>query len=136
VTAERLGVRDKVAMRDAVAARQLPDVYRDHDVLVFPTVWDEPSGLVPLEAMATGCVVVATGTGGSAEYLEEERNCLTFAVQDADAAATQLARLVSDEQLVERLRVNGYATAAGHDFATYARELEALVQELIGMPIR
>ena len=35
--------------------------------------WEEPWGLVPLEAMAVGTPVVATGTGGSAEFLRDER---------------------------------------------------------------
>ncbi len=52
----------------------LPKVYADADAVVFPVTWNEPWGLVPLEAMAVGRPVVATGTGGSAEYLRDGEN--------------------------------------------------------------
>ena len=44
--------------------------YADADAVVFPVRWEEPWGLVPLEAMVVGTPVVATGAGGSGEYLE------------------------------------------------------------------
>ncbi len=49
------------------------------DALLFPVQWEEPWGLVPLEAMASGTPVVATGTGGSGEYLRDGDNCLVYA---------------------------------------------------------
>jgi glycosyltransferase involved in cell wall biosynthesis len=41
------------------------------DVLVVPSVWEEPAGLVVIEAMAAGRPVVATGVGGIPEYMEQ-----------------------------------------------------------------
>ena len=54
---------------------ELRDVYAAADVVVFPVQWNEPWGLVPLEAMSVGRPVVASGTGGSAEYLRDGENC-------------------------------------------------------------
>lgn len=42
-------------------------VYSDSYLLVFPALWDEPFGLVPLESMACGCPVVAYASGGVSE---------------------------------------------------------------------
>lgn len=39
---------------------ELRDLYLDHDVFVYPT-WGEGFGLMPLEALATGMPVIATG---------------------------------------------------------------------------
>jgi len=44
--------------------------------LLFPIDWPEPFGLVMIEAMACGVPVAGTGTGGSADFLIHERNCL------------------------------------------------------------
>ena len=94
----------------------LPDRMAAADVLVFPVRWREPWGLVPLEAMAAGTPVVATGRGGSGEYLRHEENCLIF---DPDAGAAALAeqveRLAGDEALRARLREGGRLTASSYD---------------------
>ena len=95
---------------------QLPDRMAEADALLFPVRWREPWGLVPLEAMAAGTPVIATGRGGSGEYLEHERNCLIF---DPDAGPPALAaaveRLAADAALRARLTERGRTTAAGLD---------------------
>lgn len=45
----------------------LPSIYAELDVLVVPSVWDEPFGLTVLEGLASGLVVVASRTGGIPE---------------------------------------------------------------------
>lgn len=107
--AQRLGVADRVTFTgpvDDVAA-----VYEACDALVFPVTWDEPFGLVPLEAMAVGRPVLATGTGGSAEYLADGRNCLLTPPGDAAQLASAIRRLAGEEGLRGRLTDGGRATA-------------------------
>jgi glycogen synthase len=88
--------------------------YDEHDAVLFPVRWDEPWGLVPLEAMARGRPVVATGTGGSAEYLRDGENALLVPPDDADALAAAVRRLAGDAGLRGRLREAGRDTAARH----------------------
>jgi glycogen synthase len=93
---------------------QLAAVYASADVVVFPVVWEEPFGLVPLEAMSVGRPVVATGTGGSAEYLRDGVNCLLFEpIDDPAALADRIRDLAEDPGLRARLVEQGRATAAG-----------------------
>lgn len=105
--AEDLGVADRVEFSSAARA-DLRDVYAAADVVVFPVRWPEPWGLVPLEAMSTGRPVVASGRGGSGEYLHDGDNCLIF---DPDAGPGALAdairRLGDDSDLRERVRAGG-----------------------------
>jgi glycosyltransferase involved in cell wall biosynthesis len=92
---------------DAIAT-----AYTAADAILFPVTWPEPWGLVPLEAMSVGRPVVATATGGSAEYLVHEQNCLVVPPQDPAALAAAVRRLASDATLRERLVGAGRATAA------------------------
>jgi glycogen(starch) synthase len=112
--AESHGVQARVRF-----AGQLPtDAVRAHydaaDAVVFPVIWEEPWGLVPLEGMARGRPVVATGRGGSAEYLRDGENALLFAAGDARALAACVERLAGDPPLRRRLRSGGLATAPHH----------------------
>jgi glycosyltransferase involved in cell wall biosynthesis len=54
-----------------VAAPDRCRLVLDHDVLVVPSVWPEPFGLVGLEAAACGRPAVAFAVGGVAEWLED-----------------------------------------------------------------
>jgi glycogen synthase len=81
---------------------------------LFPVRWSEPWGIVPLEAMAFGRPVVATGLGGSGEYLRDGKNCLLVAPSDPSALAAAVRRLAADAGLRERLRAEGQATAHTH----------------------
>ncbi len=117
--AARLRVGHRVSFEPAHPRDQLVGIYRNADAVVFPVVWDEPWGLVPLEAMAVGRPVVATGRGGSGDYLEHGVNSLLFPAGDAAALATALQDLAGDAELREHLRGGGRRTAerhAGTDF--------------------
>lgn len=123
------GVSRRVTWDGAVDRDRLAGVYGWADALVFAPTWAEPFGLVPLEAMAGGCCVVATGTGGSAEYLRDGENCLLFTAEDAPGCAAAVRRLHDDHSLVRRLRAGGRATAAAHSFDAYAARLLDLVRQ-------
>lgn len=108
--ADRCHVSDQVTFR--VEDRTgLVGVYRETDAVLFTSRWDEPFGLVPLEAMACGTPVVATGRGGSAEFLADGRNCLLYPAEDSEALAAAIRRLADDEQLRRDLVTAGLRTA-------------------------
>lgn len=108
------------------ARHEIADRIGAADALVFPSEWPEPFGIVPLEAMACGVPVVATGTGGSGEFLEDEANCLLFAPGDPADLAAALRRLAGDSALRRRLARGGTKTASELNMDRYAQELEKL----------
>jgi glycosyltransferase involved in cell wall biosynthesis len=124
VIASELRVADRVRFSESVRAA-LPEIYRAADVVVFPPVWDEPFGLVPLEAMACRSPVVATGTGGSAEFLRDGENCLLFPANDHVALAAAIRRLAGDAPLRAHLVAGGQRTARDLDVDRLAGVLEA-----------
>jgi glycosyltransferase involved in cell wall biosynthesis len=128
---DRLGVADRVQRRPALGRAALARAYAEADVVLFPSRWAEPWGLVGLEAMAVGTPVVASGTGGSAEYLRDGDNALVVAEPQPAAWAAAVRRLAADAELRARLRVAGLQTAARHPAgmapAAVARALEDIV---------
>jgi glycosyltransferase involved in cell wall biosynthesis len=121
--ADACGVGGRVRF-GAVDRSELRETYAGADVCVFPSEWDEPFGLVPIEAMACGTPVIATGTGGSAEFLHDGGNCLRYPPGDVDALADAVRRLAESPALRSRLVAGGAVTAEELDIARVADDLE------------
>jgi glycosyltransferase involved in cell wall biosynthesis len=119
--ADRLGVGERLRFEGSLDAERLRSVYADADVVVFPVRWNEPFGLVPLEAMGAGRPVVTTARGGTAEFVRDGSNALVFPADDPDALAACVMRLAEDEALRSRLCEQGACTAANYTVADFAR---------------
>ncbi len=106
-----LGLENRVELSGSVTADQVPSAYAAADAVIFPVRWDEPWGLVPLEAMAVGRPVIATARGGALTYLRDGENSLLIGVEDPDALAAAVLRLADSEPLRRHLREGGMSTA-------------------------
>ena len=74
-------------------------LYEKADICVVPSVWEEPFGIVALEAMAAARPVCASRVGGLQEIvLDGETGCL-FERGDAADLARILTRLLDDHAL-------------------------------------
>jgi glycosyltransferase involved in cell wall biosynthesis len=131
--AEQLGVGDRIAWLGPRGRAELPQLYADHDAVLFPVIWAEPFGLVPLEAMGIGRPVVATGRGGSGEYLRDGENCLLHPAEDAAALAAAVRRLAGDDGLVAQLRTGGERTAARFTMERFEAAVLAQLQAAAGV---
>lgn len=58
-----LNLLESVVFVGALELECLADAYRAHHVVVVPSRWEEPFGVVALEALACGCQVVVTPSG-------------------------------------------------------------------------
>ncbi|HVE69382.1 MAG TPA: glycosyltransferase family 4 protein [Solirubrobacteraceae bacterium] len=132
--ARALGLAERVRFAGQRTREELLAHYAECDAVVFPVRWDEPWGLVPLEAMGRGRPVVATGRGGSGEYLRDGENCLLFEAGDAAGLAHALTRLSGDEALRARLREGGLGTARRYTEPHFNAAVEREVRAAAGVP--
>ncbi|WP_243688134.1 glycosyltransferase [Geotalea toluenoxydans] len=105
--------------------------YRDADVYVNAS-WYEGFGLPSLEAMACGTPVVQVANHGLEGIIEDGRNCLLVAEQDAATIAEALERLLTDHDLRQRIIAGGMATAAGYALPHQYGMLVAEFQKITG----
>jgi glycogen(starch) synthase len=107
---ENEGLRDFVTFHKPVSRDEMPAIFQQFDVLIFPSIYEEPLARITQEAMASGLVVVGTTTGGTKEILKDGETGLTFTPEDADGLAEQVARLIVDPDLCCRLAQAGRQT--------------------------
>ena len=99
--AKRLGNVEVMGRFDPA---QLPDVLREIDALVLPSIWPENSPVSILEALALGVPVICADGEGMTNIVQHEINGLVFRSRDADDLAVQITRFANDASLRNRLR--------------------------------
>ena len=96
-----LGLRDQVTFAGAQSGEELARTFNAHRILVVPSRYKEPFGVVALEGIACGCLVVGSRGGGLPEAIGP---CgLTFPNADAGALADILERLLRAPSERDRL---------------------------------
>lgn len=107
-SARRLGVEDAVAWGGAASPQEVAQALARASALIVPSLWEEPFGLVTIEAAFARVPIVASDVGGIGEGVRDEEHALLFPRGDAAAAAEALARTLAkpDETAarVERAR--------------------------------
>jgi glycogen(starch) synthase len=131
--AARLGAAERVRFEGFADGDRLRSAYADADAVLFPVRWNEPFGLVPLEAMGMGRPVVTTSRGGTAEFVRDGVNALVFDADDPGALAERVRRLATDDRLRSRLVHEGRHTAGRYSAAEFA---ERTVDQIVGVAER
>jgi glycosyltransferase involved in cell wall biosynthesis len=81
------------------------------DILVVPSLWQEPLSRVILEAFAHGVPVIGSRRGGIPEQIEDGITGLLFDPDDPTALGTVIDRVLQDRTLSERLGQNALSRA-------------------------
>jgi len=92
--AHRAGLDRQVRFLGSVTGEALARVLNRHRILVVPSRYNEPFGIVALEGIACGCVVVGSEGGGLPEAIGPCGR--TFPNGNAAALAQALAALLAD----------------------------------------
>lgn len=110
----------------------IENLYATSDVIVMPSQWDEPCAMVLFEAAAAGKPVVATATGGTAEILRDGETGYLVERHDLEGMTAQVARLVQDHELRNRLGDAASQLARRSLAVEPVRQLEELYTSLMG----
>lgn len=86
--------------------KKLVPYYSRANVLVAPSVWDEPLGLVILEAMACGTPVVVTRKGGIPLAVKEGYNGFFVRPRNSTEIVDKVNKLLDNLPLQEKMAVN------------------------------
>lgn len=124
-----LGVRDRVSFRGMV--QNVDDYLRATDVFVLPSR-SEGLSVALLEAMASGCVPVATAVGGAVDLIQSGENGLLVTPADTLELAQALTQALHSPDWRERASQAAVASVhVRYDLRVIAAELATLYRSLI-----
>ena len=107
---------------------ELAELMNHHQVIVIPSRWPEPFGIVALEGIACGCIAVGSEQGGLSEAIG---NCgITFRNGDSEELADRLGELLRNAKMREKFQAAAPVHLERFRAQTVAQRYLALLREL------
>lgn len=126
--AESLGVADRVRLLGHVPDEALPALYQGATLLLYPTLY-EGFGLPVVEAMASGIPVITSSTSSLKEIAAGHAQLVD--PLDVDQISREIHRVLSDEDLYERLVAAGRRRAEKFRWRRTAEETLEIYERTI-----
>lgn len=101
-------------------------------LLVAPSLWAEPLGLVALEAIVRGVPVLASVSGGFAETVEEGVTGMLVPNGDIEALANRIRGVITEERFARGVSPDAVgAVGARHDMGAHITRMQAIFREAV-----
>jgi glycosyltransferase involved in cell wall biosynthesis len=127
-----LGLAGHVTFHGPAPKEQMPDILQAADVLVLPSIYEEPLARISQEAMAAGLLVIGTPTGGTSAILRDGETGLTFAPEDAAGLADRIAGLRAEPDRARQLSEVGRQTIwEGFTLDRMVADIEAYLRQCL-----
>ncbi len=129
---EDLAIADHVEFRGSLPPDGVAGVLASAHALVVPSRWQEPFGLVCLEAALARVPLVASMSGGMPEMFAPEQEALFFPIDDAAACAQAIARTLTDRAATDARVQAARIRADTYSLARYREEYDRFVEDAVG----
>jgi len=127
--AQETGIEDRVHLLGYVSYDELPEIYSQADLFVFPSLV-ETFGHPLVEAMASGIPVAASNAASLPEICDDA--AVYFDPTDTQEAVNKISHLLVNRSLREDLVQKGLARAAEFSWEKAVRETLAVFQKALG----
>jgi glycogen(starch) synthase len=105
-----LGLSKTITFLGKIPHENMSHLYREHHVLIFPSIREEGLPLTIIEAMCAGCAVITTGSGGAIE-IADIADLPIFPKDHPLALSRLIAKLVNDREVVYQTAKRGQEVA-------------------------
>jgi glycogen(starch) synthase len=123
------GVQDQIQFTGSKSGPELARLLNQHSILITPSRWNEPFGVVALEGIGCGCVVVGSSGGGLGDAIGP---CgITFENGNVEQLATALERLLRNPSELEIFRKVSTRHVEKHRARAVAAEYLKLFQTVL-----
>jgi len=129
--AQSLSILDHIQFLPYLPRGQILQVFKDHDVLLVPSTWQEPMPRVIQEAMAIGLSTIASSVGGIPEIINHGINGLLFSPGNQTDLAEKVYSIYANPGILSEIKINARKTIEQRfNLETMINELENRLLEL------
>ena len=123
-------IKDKVVFTGFIHNKQLPMIHSIADIAVVPSIYDEPAGLVVIEALASGLPLIITESGGMPEYINNE--CAKIVTRNENIINNlkeSIEELLVDKKLREDMGKKAHIFAQRFSEEIYYKEFISILKD-------
>lgn len=122
-------MKDQIIFSGYVDYNEIPKVLRIADVVVVPSVWDEPGSLSVIEALSAYKPLITTHTGGTPEYADNDSSIVLPNDEHlVDNIAKSLGELLDNsekrEKMTQRLKIKTKDWGIEEFYDNFVSEME------------
>jgi len=128
VLSKELQLTDKVIFKGFSYA--IENYYERADVVVFPSTWQEPFGLIGIEAFSYGKPVIAFNSGGVSEWLVDNYNGVLVENGNCNELKNRIEQLCNEPETVETLSENAYKSSLEYSTQKYRESMLKLLEQI------
>lgn len=101
--ANQLGLSSRIRFAGTLTGNNLVTLLNRHKIMVIPSRWQEPFGLIALEGIACGCIIIGANCGGLSDAIGP---CgITFPCNNVAALSNCIGQLLVNETNHEQYRI-------------------------------
>ena len=130
-----IALRNRFAGDDVIFTGRIDraEFFRRSDVVVIPSLWNEPLSRITYEALARGKCVVASSHGGQKEVIHSGNSGYVYTPGDGSLASIIL-RLQQQPELIQQQEFGATASSAEYTPARAASNLLVLLESVVAKP--
>ena len=128
--ADSLGIAAQVSFLGPLDTEALKTFYARIHALVVPSVWEEPAGLVLVEAALAGVPLVASRVGGIPEIVRDPEEALLCPPGDAAALTMALRRTLTDPEETSNRVARASERAQGLRIGPYLKAMDEFTEKV------
>lgn len=126
---QTLELNEQVKFVGLKVGQELVKLLNQHQIMVIPSRWQEPFGIVALEGIACGCVVVGSDAGGLKDAIGP---CgITFSNGAVEALTQVLYRLLTKPQHLDSYRAKAASHLARHNKTQIAKQYLHVMEQAL-----
>jgi glycogen synthase len=96
-----LGLKKNVSFVGAKSGKELASIMRDHRIMVVPSLYKEPFGIVAIEGLASGCRLIVSRNGGLVDAIGP--HALTFENGNIEELAACVLKALGEPPCCEKI---------------------------------
>jgi UDP-glucose:(glucosyl)LPS alpha-1,2-glucosyltransferase len=108
---------------------QTLQMFRESDIVVIPSLWEEPFGRTGIEAIAQGCAVITSGRGGLKEIVADAGIMVNDVTGETIAQAIEA--LIASPERMREVQQKAYTQAQQFEISRCTETLDAIRDRIL-----